>query len=193
MEKGNPLNPFAQHYLEIQALDPTSTQEVIPPVSEPTTVSLAWPVVLVIAFICALIGYMWYAHKRSVQALMVAFVGILMISALSLGVNRISTPQSNTIHADGSPTPASLIINKLSNNGFTFTWKTSEPTSGAVKISNNSSMTDFVMVYTDSSISTDHHIVINSLDPTKTYYAQVLSNSTWFDHNGSPIILVLQE
>jgi hypothetical protein len=194
MDESNPLNPFAQHYLEIQALDPAHQQTVQPEPQQQSNFSLVgWPIVLIAAFIFASVGYIWYARKRSMQALVISLVGVLMISGISLGVNQVTSPQSTSIQADSAVTPTSVVVNKVSNNGFTISWQTNKETSGAVRLSTSNNMQELVTVYTDPTIGTHHQITISNLDPNRSYYAQVLSDSVWFDHNGSPITLSLKE
>lgn len=192
MAETQPINPFAQHYLEITALEPTSTLPQPSAAAVNPAMVVTWP--LIIFFGLFITGFLVLFFKRLhlFRSVLMVFVVAFLLGLLPLAMQ--STNKSNTFQslADASITPRNIIVSSVTPTGFIFEWDTDKETAGSLKVGQYSDMQSGTSYsFTDERLTAHHRLLITGLEPGITYYTRVLSETTWFEHDGKPIPITL--
>lgn len=184
-------NPFTQHYLEITALEPASTLPDLPPAAVNPGLVVTWP--LIIFFGLFITGFLVLFFKRLhlFRSVLMVFVVAFLLSLLPLAMQSTAKPSQITSLADADITPKNVIVSSVVPTGFVIEWDTAKDTAGGIKLSRSLDMQSEVFTYPDELLAPHHRLVVLNLKAGTTYYVQVLSDITWFEHQGQPIQIIL--
>jgi hypothetical protein len=183
-------NPFAQHYLEITALDPSPVSAGETPLVPNPSLVVTWPLIIFFALFIGSFTFLFFKRMKHLRSVFMIFIFAFLLGALPLAMQSISKPISTGIAASPDITPTNVIVSAVTPEGFVISWSTSQPTTGALKIGTSSDMQGSA-IYQDYPAKTDHRLVVLNLQPGSTSYLQILSNTVWFDHQGLPIQVTL--
>jgi hypothetical protein len=186
-------NPFAQHYLEIKALDPAgSSQDPPPAVTNPGLV-ITLPLLIFFGVFIGVFTYIFFNRMQNLKTIFTIFVFALALGALPIGIQVLNYQTESSVKADPEIIPNNVIVTSVVPTGFAISWETSKLSSGAIKLSNTPSMASENQVYGDGNPKTYHRLVLLNLKPGTTYYLEILSDSQWFNHSGQPITITLPQ
>lgn len=180
-------NAFSQHYLEIQALEPTADQNLTTIELPSTGWLISLPIILFFLVFIAGFGWMFYKRLQQVRSIFMVFIAALVVASLPLAMQLVNQKTSITTKADPDITPTNVIVKDVTPNSFVINWITSEPTTSTLKISTQPDMQTDIYVLNHPAERMFHQYTVDNLDPATTYYLLVLSNSQQFDHSGKPL------
>jgi hypothetical protein len=191
MANPQPNNTFTQHYLEITALEPASIRPEPPSAAVNPSLVITWP--LIIFFGLFITGFLVLFFKRLhlFRSVLMVFVVAFLLSLLPLAMQTTSQRSQLKTLADADITPKNVIVSSVVPTGFVIEWDTAKDTAGGIKLSQSSDMQVNVFTYPDELLSNHHRLVVLNLKAGTTYYVQVLSDTTWFEHQNQPIQITL--
>lgn len=187
-------NPFAQHYLELQALSPV--EDVNPPstiTKTNTGILLTFPVILIILLFIGVFGWQLYTRIKYLNRILMILGFGLIVGSIPLTVNMLNSRSTEmATKAKYDFTPQTIIVDAVTTTGFTVSWKTKVPTLGAVKISTLITMNQDVMVLREAKANLSHTFTLTGLKPGTTYFFELYSD-VWYHYQGQPISITTQK
>jgi hypothetical protein len=193
MDSNQSANPFAQHYMEISALDPTGQSPVLPMAATKPGLFIGLPIMIFFGVFIAAFAIIFYKRMRHLRTVLAVFVFALILGALPLAMQSMGQKSEMSIKANPLNTPTNFIVSSVTPTGFVIAWETSQPTSGAIKITQDPSFKTGVRVYNDGQPKDYHRLVILNLIPGGTYHLEVLADTQWYNHAGQPIAITLPQ
>ena len=109
-----------------------------------------------------------------------------------MGIFLVKTKTSIEPKAAASQTPKQVRITNLTENGFSVSWITDQPTAGLVKYGTEASSIKQTMMDDRDQLSGEagsfeiHHVTLKNLVPQSKYYFKLESGGKQFDNNGKP-------
>jgi hypothetical protein len=182
-------NPFAQHYLEIAALDPSQSSSNIPAAAQNPQFYVTWPILAFIVFFIFAFSYFIHRKMKDVQSLLMVFGFAFLMATIPIAMQSTKQSTQTGIQASPDTIPQNIVVQNLNSTGFEFSFQTQTPTAAAIRITAQNDSQDQPRVITNNDVSQTHLFITQNLKPDTTYYIEVLSDTTWFTHNGKPIII----
>jgi hypothetical protein len=180
------INPFTQHYLEIAALDPAAEPSSIHSAATNPQLYITWPILAFFVFFVFVFSYFIHRKMKDVQSLLMVFGFAFLLAAIPIALQTNLRSTESAIKASPDTIPQNIIIQKLDARGFELLFETPSPTATAIRISR---LGVSPIVLQSHDLSQSHVFVVNTLEPATTYYIEVLSDTTWYNHNGQPIVI----
>ena len=116
----------------------------------------------------------------------------ILLAAIGVGVFLVKTKTSIEPKAAATQTPKQVRITNVTENGFSVSWITDQPTTGLVKYGTEASSIKQIMLDDRDQLSGEsgvfeiHHVSLKNLTPQTNYYFKLESGGKQFDNNGKP-------
>lgn len=112
---------------------------------------------------------------------------IILILGLGVGVYLVLNQTGFFSRADASLAPVNLQVSNVSDNSFSVSWVTTKPTLGYVSYGIDEKLGSVTGDDRGQKEMLTHHVTLKNLNPNKTYYFKIISNSKIFDSNGKAL------
>ena len=116
----------------------------------------------------------------------------ILLAAIGTGVFLVKTRTSTEPRAAAGQAPKQVRVTNVTENGFSVSWTTEQPTTGLVKYGTDTnsikqtSLDDRDQLSGDSGAFEIHHVSLKNLTPQTEYYFKLESGGKQFDNNGKP-------
>jgi disulfide bond formation protein DsbB len=185
---------LTSHYLQVQALTPSSGVSTSTPYAAGDTLALPLNLSLTqaaIFFVLLFIGALGllFAQARRGTTLFALITLAFITSALPISMYIINRQTGVSSQAVSLATPKNLVVDQVTSTAFTVKWETDSPETGVLRFRQtpeNSPLNRIISEPEGSDIYT-HNLNPRDLTPNTTYYFEILSHGIWYDNTGQPL------
>ncbi|OGV94932.1 hypothetical protein A3A66_03890 [Microgenomates group bacterium RIFCSPLOWO2_01_FULL_46_13] len=185
------IGGIGEYYLAVQALTPAEKTSV-PVMTEPAVKSSGLPfgmwslIVFVTVLFLGMVTLM-ATKTRNLKRLLMVLTAALITAVVPLGLDLTLKPTSVTIRAGAELVPKNLVVDEVTQTGFTVRWETGVPVIGTVRLGTDGQTFPRTHVEAGGAKTTVHKLTLTQLRPGETYYFEVLSHTTWYNDGGQPL------
>ena len=193
ISQADPLN-VGQYYLQVQALTPVAQRDPDLGV-DPTTAKVMASKTLLPQIIFLVIATLLLVGMLSGGVLKLAkfsrslkVLGLILVLPVSLWLMNSRT----RIESQAGPEhiPKNVVVSSVTTEGFDISWDTSAETYGVIRMADNKLMVPILMVeYSQTEESTRHLVKVRGLVAGKEYFVEILSEESWYDNGGEPLVV----
>jgi len=128
-------------------------------------------------------------QPKKIPTLMGLLLVLTAVAIFGYAFDRVGPLLS---HANASAAPASVMISNINDNGFTVSWTTTTPATGAITVESNNTKHGVVYDEQDTinlGIYTTHTATFRNGNPDTSYRIKIISNGKQYQDKNGPYII----
>lgn len=117
---------------------------------------------------------------------------VIILLGMAASIFLVERSQNVFLRADPSKTPSQIKFSNITSNSLTVSWFTSQPATGAISFGTDTLTLDLEALderdveLGQKNAYFSHYITLTDLEPTTTYFLNIISGSEKYDDNGKP-------